>query len=199
MADDLKISVQFRYFQYSPLLCRFYSINVFLNGVELFFRILSFFSFSGGAELLFNKVKDHEVVLPKNENPCESPPPPPPPTSFLLVYFPVDVDLENLVVHENYLFTTFSLFWSEKSPRIFIRKVKFRSRPEKMQHRVLTVVEMLPPRDQNDVEPCLPNITLVAFRKGARSHFKIPMSTPEGVSLRFWVGGLWSSEMGRYY
>ena len=79
MADDLKISVQFRYFQYSPLLCRFYSINVFLNGVELFFRILSFFSFSGGAELLFNKVKDHEVVLPKNENPCESPPPPPPP------------------------------------------------------------------------------------------------------------------------
>lgn len=25
--------------------------------------------FSGGAELLFNKVKKHEVVLPKNENP----------------------------------------------------------------------------------------------------------------------------------
>ena len=27
--------------------------------------------FSGGAELLFNKVKEHEVLLPKDENPCE--------------------------------------------------------------------------------------------------------------------------------
>ena len=27
--------------------------------------------FSGGAELLFDKVKEHEVFLPKNENPCE--------------------------------------------------------------------------------------------------------------------------------
>ncbi|XP_015771015.1 PREDICTED: uncharacterized protein LOC107349379 isoform X2 [Acropora digitifera] len=26
--------------------------------------------FSGGAELLFNKVKEHEVVLPNNANPC---------------------------------------------------------------------------------------------------------------------------------
>ena len=73
MAGGLKISVQFRYVLHSPLLCRFYSINVFLNGVEIFFRISLFLFFSGGAELLFNKVKDHEVVLPKNENPCESP------------------------------------------------------------------------------------------------------------------------------
>ena len=48
---------------------------------------------------------------------------------------------------------------------------------------------MLPLRDKNDVEPCLQNTTLVAFLKGAGSHFKIPMSTSEGISLRFWVGG----------
>ena len=38
-------------------------------GIIVFFNL--FFIFSGGAELLFNKVKEHEVVLPNNANPCE--------------------------------------------------------------------------------------------------------------------------------
>ena len=67
MADELKISVQFRYLQ------------VFLTSVVLqnvlitlltFSEYLLFFP-SGGAELLFNKVKEHDVVLPKDENTCE--------------------------------------------------------------------------------------------------------------------------------
>ena len=64
MADGLKISVQFRW----DFLSEFDHKKGYKSD-ELFTTVFSLW-FSGGAELLFNKVKEHEVLLPKNENPC---------------------------------------------------------------------------------------------------------------------------------
>ena len=36
------------------------------------FSDIYLFLFSGGAELLFDKVKKHQVQLPKEENPCKN-------------------------------------------------------------------------------------------------------------------------------
>lgn len=68
MADGLKISVQFRYF-----LVVLFSVGKFHEECLIVAIMLSlcFFVFSGGAELLFNKVKEHDIVLPKDKHSCD--------------------------------------------------------------------------------------------------------------------------------